>query len=104
MKTLTVIIIIFSMSLILLRWWLDIRNDNKFIVLINTQVNAYNDWECGDTKENSCKIIFKITPQKTYQVHRIRYSQKNMAINIQQDGLEGWVIYDRTKMILVKKP
>lgn len=104
MRTFALVIFLFILGLILLRWQTDIRNDRSFTITTQKQAEAYNDWQCKSSKDDDCKRVFEVKRDIAYPVQRIRMGQGTMSIKIVQDGVEGWMIYDRNVMLLVKKP
>ncbi|WP_417437665.1 hypothetical protein [Idiomarina sp.] len=84
--------IIIAICLVILGLWAaDIASDRGNKVKITEAVSAYSNWECGYSNKSACNVVFDVPAGTAHDVKRIRYGKDFMAIQINQDGLSGWV-------------
>lgn len=74
-------------------WRMDISNDQTNSVKITKTMNAYNDWRCRGAEHNRCHVMFEVIPGSEYQVQRIRYGKDYMAIKVNHEAVDGWLLY-----------
>jgi len=72
-------------------WGMDIATDRAKVVEVTAPVSAYPNWECGYSNQSGCSVVFETRADAKYGVQRIRYGKDFMAIEIQQNGISGWV-------------
>lgn len=84
--------IIIAICLVVLGLWaVDIASDRGNKVKITEAVSAYSNWECGYPNKPGCSVVFDVPAGTDHDVKRIRYGKDFMAIQVNQDGLSGWV-------------
>lgn len=95
--------IIIAICLVILGLWVaDIAGDRGNKVKITEAVSAYSNWECGYSNKPGCSVVFDVPAGTAHDVKRIRYGKDFMAIQINQDGLSGWVFSGKEVQTLAK--
>lgn len=95
--------IIIAICLVILGLWAaDIAADRGNKVKITEAVSAYSNWECGYSNKPGCSVVFDVPAGTAHDVKRIRYGKDFMAIQINQDGLSGWVFSGKEVQTLAK--
>lgn len=73
-------------------WRADVAKDQENTVEITEKSSAYNDWKCGYHNQPNCSVAFEVKAGSVYEVQRIRYGKDFMAIQVDHNGLTGWVV------------
>jgi len=95
--------IIIAIFLVILGLWAaDIASDRGNKVKITEAVSAYSNWECGYPNKSGCSVVFDVPAGTDHDVKRIRYGKDFMAIQINQDGLSGWVFSGKGEQTIAK--
>lgn len=95
--------IIIAICLVILGLWVaDIAGDRGNKIKITEAVSAYSNWECGYSNKPGCSVVFDVPAGTAHDVKRIRYGKDFMAIQINQDGLSGWVFSGNGVQTLAK--
>ena len=95
--------IIIAIFLVILGLWAaDIAGDRGNKVKIAETVSAYSNWECGSPNKPGCSVVFDVPAGTAHDVKRIRYGKDFMAIQINQDGLSGWVFSGKGVQTIAK--
>lgn len=95
--------IIIAICLVVLGLWAaDIARDRGNKEKITEAVSAYSNWECGYPNKSGCSVVFDVPAGTDHDVKRIRYGKDFMAIQINQDGLSGWVFSGKGVQTLAK--
>ncbi|WP_447928734.1 hypothetical protein [Vreelandella sp. EE27] len=84
-------------------WGLDIAEDRSKLIKITEPIPAFDHWKCGYTARPDCSVIFDAVAGTEYEVRRIRYGKDFMAIQIEQKGERGWVLWGESLYMHARK-
>lgn len=82
-------------------WIKDIHSDRQNVVTTLEEISLYSIWKCGLNCGNENKIG-DIPAGQNLDVLRIRYGKDFMAVKVEYNQEEGWLIYD-SKLLQINK-